>query len=461
MSGFEAAFAAWIAFHSRIGVNIEATLMPPATEEDIRAVESTLGFSLPDDIRALYKIANGQYVPWEHGDELRTRLGPDQYWAPLFGYYVLVPLDQAIARYQGDVEGLEAEREFNERYNRANPDKIMDRTITWDVRDGDPVDAAGWNPGWFTFAWQNADSLAIDMNPPHGGRPGQIVEYGPDVARLAVLGSSLTDLLEQAAYRLELDEANRYERNAPDNEEAGTVFFDMDWRNEPYDHQTYLDAIPQFPIEYEQWQEAQNLEAEQRLQRFTDWLTQQGVNEENRFLATQVFSHDLAFQQGIPAMPAHVHEAMNAWSIARGDGPMPEQSPPDASMAREVERAGWFRYLMGLASKVIDSTTEHGEHISGTIGEGMRTQDLITLIHRYLAESGVWSTEDFKLAEQLRARFGALEIIAQGAANSYSMGFEGSVLQVCWSTFDEQTFKSEDFCETIDVAGYRPEFRTQ
>ena len=74
MSKFEAAFAAWIAFHSKLGVNIEATLMPPATEADILAVENTLGFDLPDDMRALYKIANGQFDAWDHREELKACL---------------------------------------------------------------------------------------------------------------------------------------------------------------------------------------------------------------------------------------------------------------------------------------------------------------------------------------------------------------------------------------------------
>ena len=61
MTTFEAALAAWIAFHSELGVNIEATFMPPATEGELVAAERAIGFSLPDDLRSLYKVANGQY----------------------------------------------------------------------------------------------------------------------------------------------------------------------------------------------------------------------------------------------------------------------------------------------------------------------------------------------------------------------------------------------------------------
>ena len=160
MSKFEVAFAAWIAFHSQLGVNIEATLKPPATEEQIRAIEKKLGFDLPDDIRELYKKADGQYDSWEHGEELKARLAPNEYWAPLFGNFAFIPLDQALARYVDETEWKKSESEFTAKYNEANPDKVTDNQIVWEVRTGDPVDPGGWNQDWFIFAWTNADSLA-------------------------------------------------------------------------------------------------------------------------------------------------------------------------------------------------------------------------------------------------------------------------------------------------------------
>jgi len=451
MSKFEAAFAAWIAFHSKLGVNIEATLMPPATEADILAVENTLGFDLPDDMRALYKIANGQFDAWDHREELKARLGPDEYWSPLFGSHSLLPLDQALQWYQSELSRVESEREFRDKFNQANPDKISDEPMIWDVREGDSVDPIGWTPHWFVFAGFNADNLALDMNPPRGGNPGQIVEFGSDVAQLSVLGSSLTDLFVEAADRLDITETNRYERNEPDGQSVGTVFFDMDWRKIPFDHQEFLNAVPQFPIEYKQWQEEESRKEEQRVQRFISWLKQQGASDEDIFYIEGIFRSDLSYQSEISEMPPHVHEAINDWSISRGEGPIPNEK----SDMKLVIEAVWYRYYMGLAGQVMASSNERGRNISSTIGQGMLRQDVITLVHRYWLESGVWTRTDFDIAEALRNRFSRLKIIEQGETDNHSIGFEGSVLEICWSTFDSETFKSNDFCDRVDISEFR------
>ncbi len=87
MSKIELALSAWIAFHAKIGINIEPTLMPPATEEDILTVEKAIGYRLPEDLRELYKLANGQYNPYDHAAQLDARLATDEPWAPFFGHF--------------------------------------------------------------------------------------------------------------------------------------------------------------------------------------------------------------------------------------------------------------------------------------------------------------------------------------------------------------------------------------
>ena len=77
MSQLEIALAAWIAFHAELGVDIEKTLLPPADESEIQEVENRIGFKLPDDLRELYLIANGQLNPYDEA-ELANRLEVDK-----------------------------------------------------------------------------------------------------------------------------------------------------------------------------------------------------------------------------------------------------------------------------------------------------------------------------------------------------------------------------------------------
>lgn len=453
MTTFEAALSAWIAFQSELGVNIEATFMPPATESEIVAAEQAIGFSIPDDLRSLYKTANGQYDAFDSKDVLQERLDPNEYWAPLFGYYRLLPLKQAVSRHLGELEGRRSHIEYIKKYNEANPQNPQSEEYeSWDVREGDPVDPRGWSPSWFIFAEGNADNIAIDMNPPHGGVPGQIVEFGADVARLSVLGSSLTDLMEVASYRLTPDEINRYERSDPDDENIGTVFFDIDWRNKPYDEQEYLDSIPVFPEEYQQWQDDQEKMTELRAQRFVDWLKQKGLDESDVFNVSHIKRSDLNYVINFEPMPDHVFQAMDAWSIARGDGPMSKDPQPDDE---KIHQAIWYRYLMGLASEVLSSTDEHSKHISSTIGHGLLREDAIELIHKYYLESGEWSAHQYKTANAFVEDIAKLNIIKSGEASSYSMGIDGTVLNICYSTFDSESYKSNDYCDRVDLDKYQ------
>ena len=145
-----------------------------------------------------------------------------------------------------------SEKEFNEKYYKANPDETYHPNI-WDVREGDPVDPLGWNPSWFAFAESNADNYSVDMNPPRGGSPGQVVEHGADVAKLSVVASSLADLLQEAALRLDPAEANRYDYSYATDMRRAAIYFDMDWRNQPFDPQAHRDSTPAVSAEHEAW----------------------------------------------------------------------------------------------------------------------------------------------------------------------------------------------------------------
>ena len=289
------------------------------------------------------------------------------------------------------------------------------------------------------------------MNPPHGGSPGQIVEHGADVARLSVVSSSVTDLLEEAVLNLDPSEENRYQRSERDGSYRSTVYFDMDWRNQPYDEQAYQASIPQMPAEYQMWADEMEAARNQEQQRFAAWLEDQDLEEQNRIDMQHWSSMDVSFSQ-LQIPPDHVVAAMQAFAQSQGQAMIDEDSPPDDAA---IEQAMWLNYYMSLAGNVINSNSEHGKHISSTIGHGLERQQAITLYHRYMLETGNWTQSDYDIAEQLRSRFGKLKMIEEGQTESFSMQFDQTVLSICHSTFDPDTYKSTDHCEKIDISEYR------
>ena len=60
MDPLASALAAWIAFHVELGVDLDALLLPGATADETTAVEKALGHALPEDLRTLYRHADGQ-----------------------------------------------------------------------------------------------------------------------------------------------------------------------------------------------------------------------------------------------------------------------------------------------------------------------------------------------------------------------------------------------------------------
>lgn len=178
---FEAALLAWLAYFSTLGVDMRAQLNPPATEAQVAAAEAEVGFAFPEDLRALYRFADGQKNP----EEVRGTA------AFLFGGYHFVTLSQAMIEYRG----------WKSVYDDAGPD--FRTTYNWTTaRAGDPVHPDYWRPGWFPFAsdW-GGNAYAVDLSPAPGGAYGQVILIGRDEDERRVLAPSLTAFLAAAAGR--------------------------------------------------------------------------------------------------------------------------------------------------------------------------------------------------------------------------------------------------------------------
>jgi len=261
MDPFSSALAAWIAFHARLGVDLEALLLPGASEAEIVAVEDALGHRLPDDLRALYRYADGQIDPW--GLPIGSPPGYDgERFGAMFGHFVFLPLERALEQHRGRLET----------YADFEPEDFAE---PWGLRPDDPIDPIDWQETWFGFAG-DTNGYAVDLAPPRGGSVGQIVQIGPDSERRLV-ASSLTELLERAAANLDPEQPGRLDLDDDsgyDDPVHPSVQFEMDW--------TWTPPIP--PSAEEIARMAAESEARHRLvtaerEAFLRWMIERGTDD--------------------------------------------------------------------------------------------------------------------------------------------------------------------------------------
>jgi cell wall assembly regulator SMI1 len=179
---FAEALAAWLAFLASLGIDMQ--LNPPASAQQIAAAESEIGFRLPDDLRALYGVADGQREPFETVPG--TGFTATGFF---FGRYAFASLEEALTEY----------RSWREIHEEAGADFAA--TYDWTrARAGDPVHPDYWRPGWFPFATDGGgNAYAVDLSPPPGGTYGQVIVIGRDEDERRVLAPSLTEFLRRTA----------------------------------------------------------------------------------------------------------------------------------------------------------------------------------------------------------------------------------------------------------------------
>ncbi|WP_377161787.1 SMI1/KNR4 family protein [Roseateles sp. UC29_93] len=142
-----------------------ASLNPPATDEEISALEQALGARLPQDFIDCLKIHNGQSDSagglFDNADFLSTSAILDQWtvWKEL--------LDS------GDFEGIESEPEEGVRND-------------W------------WNARWIPFTYNGAgDHYCLDLAPDEAGQVGQVITMWHDSSEREILGNSFAAWLKQ------------------------------------------------------------------------------------------------------------------------------------------------------------------------------------------------------------------------------------------------------------------------
>ncbi|NUP37392.1 MAG: SMI1/KNR4 family protein [Streptomyces sp.] len=134
--------------------HFEDVLPAPWNAEEIEDYERKLGAPLPEDLRALYAVADG-----DGGDD----------GARLFDRHIWLAIDQLVSFRHAD------------RWWAAG-DSWQYHTLGSARSDGLPrarARSSADRPGWIIFAESTGgDFLAVDMDPAEGGRPGQVIRVG-------------------------------------------------------------------------------------------------------------------------------------------------------------------------------------------------------------------------------------------------------------------------------------------
>jgi cell wall assembly regulator SMI1 len=159
----------WLAQHAPA---VLADLRPPATAKQIRAAEKAMGVILPDDVKAAYRIHDGQ---------TRQDLFDGWPWLPLEDVVHLWGMMKAGCAKDGPPAA---------------------------VPEGAEVRTDYWHPAWIPLAWGGrGDRLFLDLDPPPAGKVGQILLWWKDLDPPAsVEMDSFADFLEALADDLESGE---------------------------------------------------------------------------------------------------------------------------------------------------------------------------------------------------------------------------------------------------------------
>ncbi len=150
-------------------------LNPAAPEERIQQLESSLGLTLPAEVRASLAVHDGQACSEE--------------WV-IGGRFLL------------DCESIESNWKCNTDILNQNSDWKND-----EVADG--VKPAWWSPAWWSPGWipwvgnGAGDFTCIDLDPGDGGRVGQIIEFVHDSLRRPLKANSLADWMAAFVEMLE------------------------------------------------------------------------------------------------------------------------------------------------------------------------------------------------------------------------------------------------------------------
>jgi cell wall assembly regulator SMI1 len=156
----------------------------PASPRDLETLEKTVGFQLPDEVKAIYSVHNGE------SGEGSGMLG---------GWDAFLPLPHVMANwrlYADLASQLGGQEDTPDRWRSSVEDGI--------IFIKGPVKPLIGSPRWIPITNMNGDVVRfLDFDPASGGAPGQVIEVDPEGCMHQVVASSFLEFLEQHAGALE------------------------------------------------------------------------------------------------------------------------------------------------------------------------------------------------------------------------------------------------------------------
>jgi cell wall assembly regulator SMI1 len=179
MSVAERVHVAWNTIHSWFAKHAPQKLEasgPPATDDEVKAAETELGRSLPEDLKAFYTLHNG----------IATDVFPSCVGFDSMGFTPL-SLEQIVEEWRLWKDNSDA-GEFADSKAKAKPG----------------IRPEWWNDAWVPFASNGGgDCQCVDLAPAQGGSIGQVISIWHDMDERRLLAPSFVEFLEQIARGLE------------------------------------------------------------------------------------------------------------------------------------------------------------------------------------------------------------------------------------------------------------------
>jgi cell wall assembly regulator SMI1 len=172
------------------------TLPPPVPEDKLESLESQLGFALPEEFKASYRVHDGL------GESKLLRLETHQYDQ----YQVYGILHKTVWEWLPLEAIAPAYTQTLDIYKDIFPEAAFKQVEAVTTLKG-PVKSQHWNERWIPFQTLNGADIVtyLDLDPAEGGRVGQVIQQDMEACHQEVVASSLAEWLE--AHLLHLKKA--------------------------------------------------------------------------------------------------------------------------------------------------------------------------------------------------------------------------------------------------------------
>jgi cell wall assembly regulator SMI1 len=148
------------------------SLAPGASEAAIEQFEKEIGAKLPDDFKESVRVhdGGGWWVPWRHGELLSL---------------------------EGILEQWRMYSDWQAKGEYATGDDWVPRDITG------PIKPVFWNKRKIYVTDNSGDHLTLDLDPPTGGKYGQVLDHSHEVGPTEVVASGWGEYLKMLVADLE------------------------------------------------------------------------------------------------------------------------------------------------------------------------------------------------------------------------------------------------------------------